>query len=120
MSRKSVKRDWEKFDATTMEELDDSDMSGLDETVFDRVPTTFPPPKKQLTIRLDEDMLTWFKGQGRGYQTRINAILRAYYDAHQHCQIPKTSSAAAEAVRAFQNKESLKDGFNFIKVRFSK
>jgi uncharacterized protein (DUF4415 family) len=64
--------------------MDDSDALGQVENVFERVPATFPPPKKQLTIRLDEDVLAWLKGQGRGYQTRINAILRAYYDAHQH------------------------------------
>jgi len=64
--------------------MDDSDAPGGVENIFERVPTTFPPPKKQLTIRLDEDVLAWLKEQGRGYQTRINAILRAYYDAHQH------------------------------------
>lgn len=39
--------------------------------------------KSQVTLRLDKDVLTWFKGQGRGYQTRINSLLRAYMDAHQ-------------------------------------
>ena len=64
--------------------MNDTDAPGRVENVFRRVPATFPPPKKQLTIRLDEDVLAWLKGQGRGYQTRINAILRAYYDIHQH------------------------------------
>ena len=41
-----------------------------------------PPGKQQVTVRLDSDVLAWLKDQGRGYQTRINAILRAYYDAH--------------------------------------
>jgi uncharacterized protein (DUF4415 family) len=40
-------------------------------------------PKRQLTLRLDADLLEWFKSQGRGYQTRIDAILRSYYDAHR-------------------------------------
>lgn len=39
--------------------------------------------KSQLTLRLDSDVLTWFKSQGRGYQTRINTLLRAYMDAHR-------------------------------------
>ncbi len=39
--------------------------------------------KKQLTLRLDADVLEWFRAQGRGYQTKINALLRAYMDAHQ-------------------------------------
>ena len=42
-----------------------------------------PPGKKQLTVRLDADVLEWLRGQGKGYQSRINAILRAYYEAHQ-------------------------------------
>ena len=37
----------------------------------------YRPIKKPLTIRLDADVLAWFKGQGRGYQTRINAVLRS-------------------------------------------
>jgi uncharacterized protein (DUF4415 family) len=37
----------------------------------------YRPIKKPLTIRLDADVLAWLKGQGRGYQTRINALLRS-------------------------------------------
>jgi uncharacterized protein (DUF4415 family) len=37
----------------------------------------YRPVKKSLTIRLDADVLAWLKGQGRGYQTRINKLLRA-------------------------------------------
>ena len=40
-------------------------------------------PKRQLTLRLDADMVEWFKAQGRGYQTRMNAVLRSYYEAHR-------------------------------------
>jgi uncharacterized protein (DUF4415 family) len=39
--------------------------------------------KQQLTLRLDSDVLEWFKKQGRGYQTRINVLLRAYMEEHQ-------------------------------------
>ena len=43
-----------------------------------------PVPKKaQLTIRLDQDVLDWLRRRGRGYQTEINALLRAYMEAHQ-------------------------------------
>ena len=37
------------------------------------------PAKEQVTLRLDRDVLEWFRTKGRGYQTRINAVLRAYY-----------------------------------------
>ncbi len=39
------------------------------------------PPKASVSLRLDADVLDWFKSQGRGYQTRMNAVLRAFKDA---------------------------------------
>ena len=40
-----------------------------------------PARKTQIALRVDEDVLEWFKAQGPGYQTRINSVLRAYRDA---------------------------------------
>ncbi|HXX99804.1 MAG TPA: BrnA antitoxin family protein [Candidatus Limnocylindrales bacterium] len=37
----------------------------------------YRPVKQQLTLRIDADVLEWLKSQGKGYQTRLNAILRA-------------------------------------------
>ena len=42
-----------------------------------------PRSTTQLTLRLDSDVLDWFKQQGRGYQTRINALLRAYMEENK-------------------------------------
>lgn len=39
--------------------------------------------KDQLTLRIDSDVLEWFRRQGQGYQTKINALLRAYMEAHK-------------------------------------
>jgi uncharacterized protein (DUF4415 family) len=39
--------------------------------------------KTQVTLRIDSDVWEWFKSQGRGYQTQINQLLRAYIEAHQ-------------------------------------
>ena len=39
--------------------------------------------KVQVTLRVDSDVLDWFKGRGQGYQTQINALLRAYMEAHE-------------------------------------
>ena len=39
------------------------------------------PAKKSISLRVDEDVLEWYKAQGPGYQTRINAVLRAFKDA---------------------------------------
>jgi len=41
------------------------------------------PRKKQLTLRIDQDVVDFFKQQGQGYQTKINQLLRAYMDAHK-------------------------------------
>lgn len=42
-----------------------------------------PPPKKAISIRIDTEVLDWFKSLGPGYQTRINMILRGYMDRHR-------------------------------------
>jgi uncharacterized protein (DUF4415 family) len=43
-----------------------------------------PQPKKALfSMRIDEDVLEWFRGLGEGYQSRINSLLRAYMEANQ-------------------------------------
>jgi uncharacterized protein (DUF4415 family) len=39
------------------------------------------PPKASVSLRVDADVLEWFKAQGPGYQTRMNAVLRAFKDA---------------------------------------
>ena len=41
-------------------------------------------PKASVSLRIDVDVLNWFKSQGAGYQTRINAVLRSYVEAHSH------------------------------------
>lgn len=40
-----------------------------------------PEPKKMISVRLDADVLEFFKSQGKGYQTRMNAVLRSYMEA---------------------------------------
>jgi uncharacterized protein (DUF4415 family) len=62
-------------------DIDFSDIPPLDKTFLKRATTNWPPAKKQLTIRLDADVLDWLKGHGRGYQTRINRILRVVMES---------------------------------------
>jgi len=57
--------------------IDYSDIPPLDRCFFTKATEAWPLPKRQLTIRLDADVLKWLKAHGRGYQTRINRILRA-------------------------------------------
>jgi uncharacterized protein (DUF4415 family) len=57
-------------------EIDTSDIPSTIDWSKAVVGKFYRPIKKPLTIRLDADVLAWLKGQGRGYQTRINALLR--------------------------------------------
>lgn len=43
----------------------------------------WPQPKQAISLRIDQDILSWFRDRGPGYQTRMNAVLRAFVDAQQ-------------------------------------
>ncbi len=80
--------DWARVDAITEEELEaaiaadpDADVPDLDWT---RAKLVLPQPKESVHMRLDPDMLAWYKQHGRGYLTRMHAVLRAYYETHKH------------------------------------
>ena len=62
-------------------DIDYSDIPQLDRTFLKKATTPWPPVKRQLTIRIDADVLAWLKGQGKGYQTRINRILRVVMES---------------------------------------
>ena len=64
-------------------EIDTSDISELDDDFWENAEVRPPIAKSAISIRLDDDILEWFKAQGKGYQSRINAVLRAYKDAHK-------------------------------------
>ncbi len=77
--------DWARLDA--LEDVNMSDIPEITPEMFAKAvvrrglkPVT---RKAQVTLRVDSDVLTWFKTQGRGYQTRINTLLRAYMQAHE-------------------------------------
>jgi uncharacterized protein (DUF4415 family) len=65
------------------EDIDYSDIPELDDAFWQNAEVRLPETKTGVYIRLDGDVLDWLKSQGKGYQTRINAILRAYYEAHR-------------------------------------
>jgi uncharacterized protein (DUF4415 family) len=50
---------------------------------MDHATVIIPHAKERITVRLDHDILDWLQAQGRGYQTRIHAILRAYVDTQK-------------------------------------
>lgn len=63
-------------------DIDFSEMPELGANFFSRA-IVWPGPKKQITLRIDPDVLTFFRKHGRGYQTTINAILRKYMEARK-------------------------------------
>jgi uncharacterized protein (DUF4415 family) len=86
MSKRTIskrsKTDWKRVDAMRDEDIDFSDSPEWTPEMFAqavvRVGWKPPPPKAQITLRLDADVLQWFRDLGAGYQTHINVILRAY------------------------------------------
>ncbi len=60
----------------------DPEAQATDENFWKDAKVVWPQPKQVVTMRLDADLLAWFRQQ-RGYQTRINAILRSYMQAHR-------------------------------------
>ena len=81
MSKKPIKSDLARIDRMRDKDIDFSDVPPLDNTFLKRATIPWPPVKKQLTIRLDADVLEWLKGHGKGYQTRINRILRVVMES---------------------------------------
>ena len=82
-SRKVSRTNWARIDALRDDEIDFSDIPEQGKAFFKGAVLRLPQPKATITIRLDCQVLDWFKAQGRGYQTRINALLRAYMEAHK-------------------------------------
>ncbi|MGR6465941.1 BrnA antitoxin family protein [Rhizobium sp. PAMB 3182] len=61
--------------------IDFSDVPELDESFFRTAKLVEPTSKKQVTMRIDADVLDWFKARGKGYQTRMNAVLKAFMES---------------------------------------
>ncbi|PSJ60506.1 BrnA antitoxin family protein [Kumtagia ephedrae] len=73
----------ERLDTITDEEIeaqmrDDPDWADFSEIDWSKVVAVFPVSKHAISIRLDKDVIDFFKATGKGYQTRINAVLRHY------------------------------------------
>ncbi|MBE9049343.1 BrnA antitoxin family protein [Nostocales cyanobacterium LEGE 11386] len=79
--------DLQRLDAMTDKDIDLSDCPEVTPEMFAKAVVRRGLPvvrnKTQVTLRIDSDVLEWFKSEGRGYQTKINQLLRAYMEAHQ-------------------------------------
>ena len=80
--------DWKRLRSLTDAQIRDalgrdSEVKPTDEAFWAQARVVMPRPKKTVTMRLDADLLDWFRSN-RGYQTRINAVLRSYMNAKIH------------------------------------
>ena len=85
--RRKTDTDWEALSHLSDADIragieSDPDAHATDENFWKGAKVVLPKPKQLVTMRLDADLLEWFKRES-GYQTRINAILRAYMDANE-------------------------------------
>jgi uncharacterized protein (DUF4415 family) len=84
---KRGRTDWARVDALTDEDIEraiaeDPDAAPMLDEAWFRNAELVIPTKIATSIRVDGDVMDWFKTQGRGWQTRMNAVLRAYAKAH--------------------------------------
>ena len=82
-SKTRSKTNWTRIDSLSDRDIDYSDIPELDKDFFKSATLVLPEPKTTVTIRLDQRVLEWFNAKGPGYQTRINALLRAFMEAHE-------------------------------------
>ncbi|HEV2602143.1 MAG TPA: BrnA antitoxin family protein [Microvirga sp.] len=83
LERRRSESDWARVDALSDEAIeastrDDPDWADFQEVEWSRAVPLDLPRKKPISIRVDEDVLAFFKAQGAGYQRRMNAVLRTY------------------------------------------
>ena len=72
-------------------EIDYSDIPELDEEFWQNANLVMPETKERITLRVDKETVDFFRGGGHGYQTRMNAVLRAYVQA-QKAKKPQRAS----------------------------
>lgn len=77
----NTRSDWSRIDAMTDDQIDYSDIPPLDDNFWKKAKLIVPKPKVKVTLRLDSEIFEWFKSKGKGYQTKINSVLKSYIHA---------------------------------------
>jgi uncharacterized protein (DUF4415 family) len=85
---RALSGDWAEFVALGDDEvhrraLADPDAQPTDAAFWKNARVVMPAAKQLTSLRVDPDVLAWFKSGGKGYQTRINAVLRSYVEAQR-------------------------------------
>ncbi|MGN7293291.1 BrnA antitoxin family protein [Rhizobium sp. SAFR-030] len=89
LARGESQTDWARVDALTDEEIeaamrDDPDWQDLIDIDWSKARWVTAHKKKAISIRLDDDIVDFFQATGKGYQTRINAVLRHFVSEQKH------------------------------------
>ncbi|MBU2515576.1 BrnA antitoxin family protein [bacterium] len=79
--KRASKTDWEKVDSISEREIKYSEIPELNKRFWKEAELVMPENKTKVTIRLDNDVINWFKSHGKGYQTKINTVLKSYIQA---------------------------------------
>ena len=94
IARGEDRTNWDKIDAVTGTELEASIRADVDdvrgEPDWTQAIVGIPAPKDHINIRIDHDVLQWFRSNGKGYQTLMNNVLRAFVQTRQQRQNTKS------------------------------
>ncbi len=71
------------------EDIDYSDIPELDDDFWAKAKVVMPKAKEQISIKVDREVLAYFRKDGPGYQTRINAVLKSFVEAHRGKDSPQ-------------------------------
>jgi len=84
--KKSSETDWEALAVMTDEEINYSDIPELPDSFFKRAKVWHPHSKVTVKVKLDEDLLEWFKAESDDWEARIQTALRLYVETHKAYQ----------------------------------
>ena len=88
MKRYEKERTAEELAALPDDQIDYSDIPELDDDFWENARIVAPPGKERITFGVDRDVLEFFRKDGPGYQTRMNAVLRSFVEAHRDKDSP--------------------------------
>ena len=81
--KKPLATNLDRFDEMTDEMIDTSEIPPLSDEFFEKAVWRMPDTPVEVTIKIEPDVLAWFKAQGEDYPQRVAAALRLYADAHR-------------------------------------
>jgi uncharacterized protein (DUF4415 family) len=99
LKRGEDRTDWAKIKATTEADIESSIATDPDEAQSEpdwaQAVMGVPPHKEHINIRIDHDVLEWFRARGRGYQTMMNNVLRAFVQTRRQSKVQREEARPA-------------------------